>query len=332
MRRRSIQTRFTTGRFTLPVVVLICILFCGVGNVLFFPYPTEEITYPLWKSIYGLLPPWGIPMLSFVLFAFTGYSLIELNNRFSIIGIRASVQTSLYLMLITAIPHLYSLHAGSVTALFLLLSIHFLFKTYQAHRSSGNLFHSFAFLGIGSLFFPQITLLIPFWWITAYRFQSLTFRSFCATLVGWSFPYWFLFGYAFFHQKMELFYQPFIELANFHPIDFKGYIQLWEMGTLGFIALLFIVSTLHCFIAGYRDKIRTRVYLTVLMQVGFALFLLGALQPAHFEEIIPSLLVVVSILSAHFFGLTNSRTSNIFFIATLVLLILLYAFNIWTLF
>ncbi len=299
---------------------------------MFFPYPTEEITYPLWKSIYEVLPSWTTPMISFVFFSITGYFLIELNNRFSIIGIRASVQTSLYLLLITAIPHLYSLHTGSIAALLLLLSIHFLFKTYQMHRSSGLLFYSFAFLGIGSLFFPQITFLAPLWWITAYRFQSLTFRSFCATLVGWSFPYWFLFGHAFCHQQMNLFYQPFIELGTFHPINYEDYIQPWEIATLGFITLLLIVSSMHCAIAGYRDKIRTRMYLTCLILVGFSLILLGMLQPVHFEDILPSLLVVVSVLIAHFFGLTNSRASNIFFIVTMILLILLYAFNIWTLF
>jgi len=47
-----------------------------------------------------------------LLFAGIGYFLIELNNTFAIIRMRASVQTSLYFLLITACPGMHLLYAG----------------------------------------------------------------------------------------------------------------------------------------------------------------------------------------------------------------------------
>lgn len=331
MRNKRLQNRVTTGRITLPVVIFTCLLCCGATNLLFFPLPAEEITYPLWKNIVNVLPGWSLPLIAFALFSMVGYSLIEFNNRFNIIGIRGSIQTSLYFLLATAIPWLFSLHAGSIVAFALLFSLFFLFKSYQQHQSSGDLFHSFVFMGLGSLLLPQLSFLAPLWWITAYRFQSLNPRSFFATLVGWNFPYWLLFGYAFYHQQMDVFYQPFVELVTFHPVNFLKEWHLHDLVTLGYLFLLFIVSTIHCFVAGYQDKIRTRQFLNVMIQLGFFLLLYCLLQPVQFENILPLFLITVSVLAAHFFGLSNSRASNIFFIVSMAMLILLFGFNVWVL-
>ena len=54
--------------------------------------------------------------------------------------------------------------------------------------------------------------------LEAYRFQSLTPRSFCGALLGWMLPYWRLFGHAFFYNEMELFYRPFNQLLAFGEV------------------------------------------------------------------------------------------------------------------
>lgn len=219
MRTRSIQNQVTAGRFTLPVVILICIICWSLTSALLPHLPQKPGNYPLWQSISQLtLPSWGTRMMSFVLYASIGYFLIEINNTFAIIRMRASVQTSLYFLLITACPGLHLLYAGDVAALAFLISLYFLLKSYQLTEPTGCLFHSFVFIGAGSIVFPQLMFFIPIWLIGAYSFQSLTFRSLCAAVVGWSLSYWVLLGYAFFYGQMDLFYNPFRELARFEPV------------------------------------------------------------------------------------------------------------------
>ena len=195
---------------------------------------------------------------------------------------------------------------------------------------AGILFYSFLFIGAGSLFFPQLTLFIPIFWIGAYSFQALTPKSFFGGLIGWTLPYWFLFGHAYFYGEIELFYQPFIELVTFHPITLWNF-PLWEIATLGYLLLLFIVSSVHCLVAGYEDKIRTRSYLHFLIFLTFCIFVYILLQPAQTFHLLPLLLIGVSILTGHFVVLTNSRASNVFFICALAGLILLFGFNVWML-
>lgn len=335
MRNKKLQNQVTAGRFTLPVVILICTL-CWVSTYFLFPdlmtAPTQENLSSFWQSARDfLLPGWAERIVSFLVYAVIGYFLIELNNQFGIIRMRASMQTAIYFLLVTVCPEMHLLYAGDIAALAFLISIYFLFKSYQQSRAAGYLFYSFLFIGAGSILFPQLTVLSVLWLFEAYRFQALTPRSFCGALLGWILPYWMLFGHAFFYNEMELFYRPFIELTTFGDVFNLQILQTWELAVLGYLLVLFIVSAVHCIAAGFEDKIRTRAYLQFLIDLTIFLFLLIAIQPNYCSDLLPLLMISCSILIGHFFVLTNSKSSNVFFIVSLVSLILLFAFNIWTL-
>lgn len=335
MRNKKLQNQITAGRLTLPAVILICTL-CWVSTYFLFPdlitSATRESLPSFWQATRdSLLPGWAERIVSFLVYAVIGYFLIELNNQFAIIRMRASMQTAIYFLLVTACPEMHLLYAGDIAALAFLISIYFLFRSYQQSHSSSYLFYSFFFIGAGSILFPQLTVLTVLWLLEAYRFQALTPRSFCGALIGWTLPYWMLFGHAFFYNEMELFYRPFIELTTFGEAFNLQILQTWELAVLGYLLVLFIVSAVHCIAAGFEDKIRTRAYLQFLIDLTIFLFLLIAIQPNYCSDLLPLLMISCSILIGHFFVLTNSKSSNVFFIVSLVGLILLFAFNIWTL-
>ena len=335
MKSKRLQGLVTAGRWTLPAAIFICTL-CWVLPSVLLPELTitagEEGGSVLWQSARTLLlPAWAEHLVSFLIYAAIGYFLIELNNRFSIIRMRASVQTAIYFLLVTVCPEMHLLYAGNVAAITFLFSIYFLFKSYQQAQASGYLFYSFLFIGAGSILFPQLTFFSVLWLFEAHRFQSLTFRSFCGALVGWTMPYWMLFGHAFFYNEMELFYRPFNQLLTIGEFFNLQILQPWELAILGYLLVMFIVSAVHCIAAGFEDKIRTRAYLQFLIDLTIFLFLLIALQPIYCSALLPLLIISNSILIGHFFVLTNSKSSNVFFIISLVGLILLFAFNIWTL-
>lgn len=335
MRNKSLQSQVTTGRLTLPVVILICAL-CWVLTYFLFPDSIASTTSKDSSSFLQstrdlLLPGWAERIISFLVCAIIGYFLIELNNQFSIIRMRASMQTAIYFLLVTVCPGMHLLYIGDIVALGSLISIYFLFKSYQQAQAAGYLFYSFFFIGAGSILFPQLTILSVLWLLESYRFQSLTPRSFCGALLGWMLPYWMLFGHAFFYNEMELFYRPFNQLLAFGEVFHLPILQPWELAILGYLLVMFIVSAVHCIAAGFEDKIRTRAYLQFLIDLTFFLFLQIALQPIYCSALLPLLIISSSILIGHFFVLTNSKSSNVFFIISLVGLILLFAFNIWTL-
>lgn len=331
MRSKRLQSRITAGRFTLPAAIFLSAI-CWMLTAALLPLiPAAEDGYALWGSADGQgLSVWASYLLSFLSYGIIGYLLIALNNTFAIIRMRASVQTAIYFLLISVCPAMHRVHAGDFASVAFLVSLFFLFRSYQQQQAAGSLFFSFAFIGAGSLLFPQLTLFIPVFWIGASGFQSLTLKSFFGSLVGYSLPYWFLLGHAYFHGDMPLFYAPFAELARFRPLSTDDY-PLWEVATLGYLFVLFVVSSVHCLVSAYEDKLRTRSYLRFLIFLTICIFLFIALQPVHTVQLLPLLLIGVSILTGHLVVLTNSRASNVFFICALAGLVLLFGFNVWTL-
>ena len=179
MRTKRFQNRITAGRFTLPTAILISVSCWILTAVLLPETETQQSGYSLWETFCDFcIPTWANRLFSFILYAVIGYFLIQLNNTFAIIRMRASVQTSVYFLLISVCPSLHMLYAGDLAAASFLVALFFLFKSYQQARPTGSLFHAFVFIGLGSLLFPQLMLFVPIFWIGAYNFQSLQPKKF----------------------------------------------------------------------------------------------------------------------------------------------------------
>lgn len=105
MRNKRLQSQITAGRWTLPAVILICTLFWVLTSLL-LPDLTSSLGKEggstIWQSTRSLLlPSWADRIVSYLVYAIIGYFLIEINNRFTIIRMRASVQTAIYFLLVT---------------------------------------------------------------------------------------------------------------------------------------------------------------------------------------------------------------------------------------
>lgn len=310
MRENLFKNHVTAGRFTLPAAIV--------------------TATACWLLSAVLLPPSGIGSLaSFVSYVGAGYLLIGMNNTFAIIRMRASVQTSVFLLLAAVCPQLHDLQPGNIAVLAVLAGMFFLFRSYQQPQPSSDVFLAFVFLGAGSLAYPKLTLYAPLFWAGCYAFRSLQVKSFFASLVGWAFPYWFLAGHAIFYGQMELLYAPFRTLVAFEPVNFR--FRQEEAATMGYLLVLFAVSAGHCLVASYEDKIRTRSYLHFLIRFCCYTFLFMTLQPSEETALLPMLLAGVSFLAGHLFALTNGRSINCFFIAMFVGLFALFVFNLWML-
>lgn len=329
MIRKRFQNKVTTGKLTFPVVIIISALLWGL---IYFVKPEIQIAkegYYFTKLISNLqLNEFLERSINFILYGIIIYILIGINNTYSLIRTRTTFQACIYSLFIAICPVLQPLQQGAFVVICVCLSLYFLFRTYQKNEPTGNIFHSYLFLGLGSLLFPQLLYLFPVWIIGEYNFQSLSLRTFFAGIVGLSFPYWFLLGHAFFYNEMELFYAPFKELVTFTPINLSA-IPLWELATIGVVFLLTLISIIHYLFNNYQDKIRTRSYLNFLVLLDFILLAALLLQPQHTKTILPVLLICTSILTGHFFALANSKSSNIIFIISIILLIALLYCNLW---
>ena len=321
------QQLITTGRFTLPIAIFLAII-CWIVAYIFIPeLPKTESSYAIWQSVVPALPWWSGRVIGLLCTLIIGYFLIYLNNTYLLIRRRASVQTSIYLLFISACPLLHAFYPADIAAIMLLFAMYNLFKCYQCQYTAGYVLNSFVFLGLGSLIFPQYTFFALIFLIGVSSICGLGIKNFLAAILGWSIPYLFLLTYAYCTNQMELFRQPFIELTTFQAFSIENLYNL-QWITYIYFFIVFLVTGIYTLVNKNRDKLSARIYLRFIILLTFSIFVYIFLQPMHAINLLMLLLACISIIAAHFFVLTNSKASNLFFIGVVIGLTLLFGFNI----
>lgn len=300
----KLQIDVASGRFTLPGVILVCLLLWIV-------------TFTAWQEAISLLAC-----------ALTAYLLIEINTAFTLIRTRTTLHVCFYVFLTTACTFLHPLQQATFVPLCFLIALFQLFRSYESPQVSGSIFHAFFFIGVGSLMFPQLLYFVPLFYLGMINLRSLTPKSFFAGLLGLTVPYWFFFGYAFYYDKLGFFYRPLVEAVRFQPVSYHS-LGGGQLISCAVITLISLISSIHYFNVSYLDKVRTRIFLFFLLAIEVWTYLLGALQPQHFNVLLQIQIIIGSILAGHLFILTRNRFSGIFFIVTFVILIALTLYNLW---
>lgn len=293
-----------TGSFTLPMAALLA---CG-----------------LW-----LLPD-GVGAMEWGGLAATGvvaYVMTEWNNRFSLIRIRSRLMSATYLLLMGACPFLHVWDTAMVPVVCMLLAYGLLFMAYQKPRAEGEVFHAFLFTGIGSFFFPPLLLLAPLHYVAMFvQLRVLGWRTFVAGLFGLVLPYWFYAGWLLWQHELGAFLSRWTGAFDFSPPDYACLTLPQEVSFL-FLLFFSLTSLAHFVRTSFNDKIRIRMFFYMMLVQELLLIVSVVLLPQHFDVLFRLLVANSAPLLAHYFALARGRWMNAWFIVSLVLLLLLAAFN-----
>jgi hypothetical protein len=211
---------------------------------------------------------------------------------------------------------------------FFLLSLYFLFASYQHRTTSTELFYSFILLSLGTFFYPQLMYFIPIWFIGAGLLQSLHIRSFFGSIIGFALPYLGLLTYALYIDHTGVFFKPFLEITHFGGMDVFIETSIPHLLSLLFFLILFVISAVHSMAIDYDNKIRTRIILHVVIIVNSCLFIFAIIQPMYEEPLLSLSIPGTSLMIAHLFVRTNSRSSYFLFIGSLAAMLICYLMKI----
>lgn len=310
MRNNRFQNKVATSGFTLPVAALVAtLLWAAIG-------PMSQTKVYCWLCC-----------------ALCSYLLVEFNNANALLRIRSRLTTSTFLLGIGSFPFLHeSLEALSVT-FFMLGCYFFLFRSYQESNSSSNIYHAFVSLGIACLIHPLLLCFIPFvYWSMAVYLRSFSFKNFCASLLGILTPFWFYSAYLIYLQDYNRIIGFLQNILLFKFPSWSDYLSM-DICRLSAFLLIFIlglISSIHALKTSYNDKIRTRMqfYTLILFETVILLFLLA--QPQQFNLFMALLTLTSAPVIAHFFALTSYRITNLLFILSIFIYLLIALSSIWT--
>ena len=240
--------------------------------------------------------------------------LLYLTQAFVIIRQRTLLPAFFYLLFVgTNSAFFYDLR-GSVSTLIIVLCLFLFLCTYQNSHAQGTAFNISFLLTLGSFYWQPLLLFFPFFWYGMFRFRSLNFRTFFASLVGFIVIYWLLFVWSIYKDDLNIFLNQLPDFRAFYPIQTPVF-TLREWISIGFSLFLYFLAIYKIFMSGISEKIRAVTTLGSLSVFTVYLFLLLFLQSSDKFEWALIIYLPLSFLFAHLFTLSTKKiTSWLFFI------------------
>jgi len=183
----------------------------------------------------------------------------EFSARFSSLGL------FFFVLLCSSIPLFFSFNPVILANVFVLFLLKNVFKLPSTTAPIPVAFNSGLLIGIASLFFPPLVILLFFLWGAIFIHRLTDWRNFVASLIGIVMPYLFLFTWYFWTGSViensvslfeKYFFIPYIKLASFS----LNYIIII------FLFLIIIVSALNT-LSHLREKninLRRNLMISVL--------------------------------------------------------------------
>ena len=310
MKHNRLQNKIAGSVFTLPV--------CVVAAVLMWWLPQKE---------FSMLCLGGL-----VLCLLTTYVIMETNAQQHIIRIRTRMMSCVWLILAASLAFMHPVGEPIIAAAFLCASYYLLFLCYQRHRPQKFVFHAFLMLSLGSFCAPvMLPMAVLFFLYLAIFLRTLPRKAFWAGIIGLVVPYWCYAVWCFITNDMGSFVARLTDMAQLEMPTVEAITSMpfvWQVSA-GVVALLSIVSIFHYLRTNYDDKIRVRMILYIYVSQTLLLMAFLLLQPAHYQTTMALLVASASPLIAHYFALTGSWLSTIFFLLSLLLTVGMATLNLW---
>ena len=312
---RKIKDRIVTSRHTLP--------WTSVAVAVVWLMVLSRVQQPLMAAA-----PLSIALITLL--------TAVLNNRNVLMHIYSRMPSATFLvMTCAAIPFFINAEGiiGLIAVGLVMVCYLLMFKTYQDKCAPEVVMSAFSFISLASILCPQLLWLAPLLWLTlSIRMMALSLRNTVATLLGLALPFWLGIGIMVLLGKdLNFFYEWQLRLTSVGPwLDFSGW-QPIDKVAAGFIALLYVVGSLHFPHAGSSDSIRTRMCYHVFITIGGCAALVMALQPQTVGWTLPLLMANTSFLIGHAVTFSRSRLSTILFFLAVATAIGITVCHLWML-
>lgn len=258
--------------------------------------------------------------------------MILLNNFHALIRIYSRAITSAFIILSGVACFIFPSLEGCIVTVGLVASLLTLFTTYQNREAAGWIYYTFLILGVASVANIHFLVFIPIYWIMMIFINSLSLRTFIASLFGLLTPYWIWIAVVLFFYKDNLtpFTSLFQTLTEVTFFNAYGSIPLSHYLTYAFLVILAFTGIIHFLRKSYNDKIRTRQFYYSIIFFNIVVLVLLALFPQYYDLLFRPAIILTSPLIGHFIALTRTKITNIAFYLILITALLLTGFNLWT--
>lgn len=257
-----------------------------------------------------------------------GYLSIKVAREFSFGDGKNTLPATLFFMGCAVAPRL-SLSGGEGMHLILFsAACYVLLRTFRSRNAMGGYFLAFTLVGMQCLMTPTLLLALPCLVLCGAFMGSLHTRTLLAALWGLLCPFWMV-GAVLFLMDRTGFVVPYLERilpsVSSVPAVF-GSLQLWMPLPW---ALLLAVPSSVVVLLNRTMKLQASAGLRFVILSFVVLLVAVCLSPDCYVALLPSVLVVASLIGAGLFAGSNGRVRNIYLLVLMILWIIAVGLLVW---
>jgi hypothetical protein len=186
--------------------------------------------------------PYVLVSLAMILVYVQAILINNMVDNYELIQPRNNLTSLMYLILMSFLVKVQSLHPVIFSNLFLLLALKRICTVYHQKRVFSQAFDSGALIGLASLFYFPAVLLFFFLWASLIIIRSFVWREYIISLIGFIMPHLFIFVFYYLTNQPEVFLdQKLITGFDHLDLDFSAF-KISKISVKLFLFLLLIAS------------------------------------------------------------------------------------------
>lgn len=232
--------------------------------------------------------------------------VLQINNRYSFIRVRTMLPAPLFIIMISGLVDMHTLHPVYFAAFFVLIAIHRFFNAFDKVKPYSAIFDAGLSLGVAALFYFNIVVLFPaFLFGIPILARETRWREFVIVLLGFLLPFVFAMSYAFvtnqFLEVLKIF-EINTSTPNNHFLE-NVPLQIY----LGFLIVLTLLGSIKIIQQYDSKKVSTRKFFTVFFLLFVTSLASFTFVPATSQEMLVITAIPVTFLVSNFFVFLRSR-------------------------
>jgi hypothetical protein len=233
-----------------------------------------------------------------------------------------------YLLVMGASPSSYENLPGNILVVGIIISIIFLFQSYQEENSQLKAFNISAILTGCFFIWGPVILFLPLFWYGLYKFRALNLKSFLASLIGILTAFLFLFSWSMYKNDINIFLN---EIPNEFSFDFQiNYLSIPEWVALVSLIILLAITKVNSLLARSSEKVRTSSFINFLYLMFAYTLILFFVFFNWKANLTPILFAISSMVMSQYFSSTAKKFTMYLLMFCILLPILIFFWKILT--
>jgi hypothetical protein len=312
---KKLKSNHTINLLLFPVLAVVFWLknLLAPQQHLFTPAETGNF---LFSIIYGWLKefPFWQNVAALVLFLFIAFAVLQISTRFNFVRIRTMLPATLFVLIAGGFTGMHFLHPVYFGTVFFLVALYRLLSAYDQPQPYSAAFDTGFFLGISTLFYMNLLVLLPAFLIgIGILTRETRWREYVILIIGFLLPYIFIASYAYLTGRIiklhDLLWLIFITPVEYLRPGIHLYIYT------GFLVLLTLLGSIKILRQYDSVKVSTRKYFIVFFFIFLCSLLSIIIVPVIAQEMMLIIVIPVTFLISNYFVFLKSHFwGNLWFI------------------